>query len=68
MPVHPDPLDLDDDETDHSISLSFPCILELRDRLPKSPWGLIEMLRRVLHGMLSDEAGGAGSDFLRRVW
>lgn len=29
---------------------------------------VIEMLHEALHGVLSDEAGGVGSVFLRRVW
>lgn len=65
MPVHPDPLDLEDDETDHSISL---CPLHVfrapRPAARVASGSVIEMLHGELHGELSDEPGGAGSVFL----
>lgn len=47
----------------------FLCVLslypELRDRLPGVALGSVaEVLHGVLHGVLNDETGGAGSDFL----
>lgn len=65
MPVHPDPLDLEDDETDHSISLCPLYVFRApRPAARVASGSVIEMLHGELHGELSDEPGGAGSVFL----